>query len=784
MAYNFQDIDPENIDFKQQSDDARKKRMLLAASLATGGDFSQALGQYATQRVDQVANTLSNPGQAVQDRLAGVQQTFENPEEALKKRLMGQTIAQQAQQPQPTGPVMPEEIAKQRTAEQIAQPAAMAQPTVPVAPVQPKFDMGEFAGVDQAVQQQQSQYQPPAMGEPVQVAGPTQLSSPTTTAAPAQAAPAQAAPATDVYHESVIAARNETDPTKRRQAYAALLANENVPEGYKTMANRFISEDYLKQREQAKAEEKIAQATPNDLARYMQAKGEDGSYLKAILFQRLGLTELAKEEQQKLGAGVKMASAVDATTGQRYTVERNANGEISRAFNTEGKKASQEEIARLSAATLPTQAHQLPSVHGSPVINAQGQTGLLMYDPQSQSSYVQAGNQRLPTTGWTTMAQNVQNVYGASQAQALGKGAGEGLTPQPMKPLPGAAAPAVGAAANQQALNRAQGDVAGADREIARLSTLPNTDPTKQQRIAIVQAEKAKAQQQVQQLSGASQGLPAGAGTQAVPGAGYTQQKANIELQTAREKEGIQVAGQRSQAFNKILDEEVRPQAQQGDTIVSTRKQQFQIFDRPGVDASKIFGIANGAGQAPGDQRWTMLRDTLLGKTTATDDQIRERAAQLGLNREEQAALAEYNIANAKINAATLKQTAGAGSVSDAEQRANREMNVDPTKIPAMGAYNAMAQSQFEGDKARYKADWASTHPATNALQLDKAWRKESQQLTEMYTDIAKQRAKFITENGATAAAVKEAYKRFPVPEYDPQTEKWKKTKPLTAYER
>ncbi len=35
-----------------------------------------------------------------------------------------------------------------------------------------------------------------------------------------------------------------------------------------------------------------------------------------------------------------------------------------------------------------------------------------------------------------------------------------------------------------------------------------------------------------------------------------------------------------------------------------------------------------------------------------------------------------------------MKQTAGPGSVSDAEQRANRESNVDPTKIPALGAYN------------------------------------------------------------------------------------------------
>jgi hypothetical protein len=140
----------------------------------------------------------------------------------------------------------------------------------------------------------------------------------------------------------------------------------------------------------------------------------------------------------------------------------------------------------------------------------------------------------------------------------------------------------------------------------------------------------------------------------------------------------------------------------------------------------------------------------------------------------------EYNIANQKINAATLKQTAGAGSVSDAEQKANRESNVDPTKIPALGAFNAMAQSQFDGDRARYKADWALTQPAQNRLELDKAWRKEGQRLTKIYEDMARERIKFINQNGSTYNAVREGYRRYPVPEYDPESGTWKKTKPLT----
>jgi hypothetical protein len=173
----------------------------------------------------------------------------------------------------------------------------------------------------------------------------------------------------------------------------------------------------------------------------------------------------------------------------------------------------------------------------------------------------------------------------------------------------------------------------------------------------------------------------------------------------------------------------------------------------------------------------------LLGKFEGRTDDIKQRAAALGLSPAEQSALAEYHIANVDVNAANLKKTAGPGAVSDAEQKVNREAGVDPTKIPALGAYNAMSQSKFDADKARWKADWATTTTATNALELDKQWRQESSRLTKIYADIARERAKFISDNGATTMAVKEGYKRYPIPEYTPG-EGWKKTRPLSSFNR
>lgn len=255
---------------------------------------------------------------------------------------------------------------------------------------------------------------------------------------------------------------------------------------------------------------------------------------------------------------------------------------------------------------------------------------------------------------------------------------------------------------------------------------------------------------------------------------------------TAALATGEKLRGERSQALNKVLDEEVRPQAQAGDTVSSVRKQQFAMFNRPDVDMNKIFGLATGAGAAPGDQKWTIVRDIITSRvaknpdgTPMTADQLSQRLAGLNLTPAEQSVLAEYNISNARINAATLKETAGPGAVTLPEQQMNRERNVDITKVPALAAYNAMAQSQFDGDRARYKGDWASSQSFANALELDREWRKESKRLGDMYMDIARKRIEFINANGNTVNAIKEGYRRFPVPEYDPDTGGWKKTKPL-----
>jgi hypothetical protein len=339
---------------------------------------------------------------------------------------------------------------------------------------------------------------------------------------------------------------------------------------------------------------------------------------------------------------------------------------------------------------------------------------------------------------------------------------------------PNIAAGAPQGPADPGAAARLDRDIQSINNTIASTNKSTALDPArKAQSISALTGERDRLMQQRQALGGGVAPAPvAAAGGSLIQQ--QAQQKANIEIGTKR-----------SESFNKHIDENITPDAVNGDSISSTRKQQFAIFDRPGVDAGKIFGIANGAGSAPGDQRWTMFRDILLGKVSEPADQIRQRAAALGLNREEQSAVAEYAIANADINSKTLKGTAGPGSVSEAEQKINQARNVDPTLVPMLGGYNAMAQSQFNGDLARYKGDWATSNTsAANTAQLEKEWRKEKEKYTKIYADTAKQRIEYIAGMGNTPAAIKEGYRRFPVPQYDSITESWIKKKPIGSYEK
>jgi len=719
--------------------------------------------------------------------------------------------------PTVTAPVSPDQL-NQMSQLPLQQVAAQPVTQVQAPPPEPLPPQPQVPAIPEPLPVPQMQQPVPQMQQtPAAPISPAQSAQMQQTPAPA---PAPAPSAVQMQPTGVgpsaegTAGEAEAQSNMQRQQQAFLAAQGNpsllmeISKGntvlpvFKNMANSELANLYGQQVAKEQATKDLQTKTPTEVARMLQSRETEGSWGRAILFGLLGMENAAKDESAKLGIGAKWST--QDIDGRPVIIKMRADGVPMEGYDANsGEKLDNKTLISAAAGV----GQKLGIVGGTYVNDRTGEVGRVVTDEKTGRTWVQTDSGRKSMTGFRPQASSgtleqqlatqqqrkgvdLQYAAPTAAAQAGGRVAGEtaatyGTPIQQPQQLPVGAAtgvPAPQASAAPQApaepgtvtdQQRAQADVTALQREIARI---PQNDSRRE--ILLPELARAQARAGGAVAPVAPSALPA-VSQQATP----AQLKTNQALTETQGRENIQVAGARAQSFNKILDEEVRPQAQEGDKVVGARKSQFDIFSRPGVDANKIFGLYNAAGEGKGAQGASIIRD-IIGGQFRPEAEVSQRLAQLNLTPQEKSALAEYNMLNQRINAATLKQNSGAGSVSDAEQRANKESNVDPTKIPALGAYNGMAQSQFSGDLARYKGDWALTSRATNALELDREWRREQSRLTEMYRDIARQRATYISQQGATTQAVQQGYQRFPVPEYSPERGTWIKTRPLESFNR
>ena len=480
----------------------------------------------------------------------------------------------------------------------------------------------------------------------------------------------------------------------------------------------------------------------NDLMRAIKTKSEEGNYLKAYLFSRLGLNELAVEEQKKL-AGPKFAQVV--ADGKQYFVQTKG-GAIVGAYTDNGAQITDDKaLARINASFLsPTQSETGADIYYNPMVSNSARFALVKTPTGATLREVGTGRPATPQeqAGLVKMSsagpieQQAAAAYAKSGAGQQGKQAAEEgvsqgvLPPRVTTGAPQGGEPQVG-----------QAPAAAPAASVTSTATIPNPN------------------QPVVGTGG--------------PG-GY-----------AERKSGREIAGKRTEAFNKIIDTEYREAAGNGDVIVENRKKQYDILNRidPATNkgmAETISGLYNAANQNPGDKKLTIIRDIFTGKVVP-EKEISERIAKLNIGPAAESALQEFNALNAQIAGRTLRETAGPGAVSDAEQAANRARNVDIANAPMLGAYNMMGQSQFSGDIQRYKADLAATTNAPNATVFDRDFRKTQTELVKAYREVTEARLDFINKNGGAnnPAAIREGYKKYPVPEYDVSTGNWKYLKPL-----
>lgn len=534
---------------------------------------------------------------------------------------------------------------------------------------------------------------------------------------------------------------NLNDPVKLAQVYK----DPNAPEFAKIAAARQTTEMLSSSRDMQQAMKKVnADLESGDtkaIGNLLAKKSDEGSYIKAYLFQRLGLNDLAKEEQQKLGAGrVWEQNTLD--TGETALIQRDAQGLPLYGISQSGKELTPSELVRFGGAPVKGTA-QHAQVYKDPFGQIQGNFALETR-PGRAPVFREISTGRLATPQESAklnavgVAGPLEQIYAASYLKGggskQGQQAAEGYAQGTLPGAPGfQGAPGAGTAGAPPV----SGPVTGGGAPVV------NANPN----------------------------IPSASATAAVP----------VYLQ----KKQADIAEKRTESFNKIIDTEYRDNAGKGEVIVNNRKQQFDILNRDDPTTGKkvaeqISGLYNAANENPTNQSLTIIRDIFGGKFKP-ETEVSERIAQLNLSPAMKSALLEYNALNAQIAGQTLRETAGPGSVSDSEQQANRARNVDITKTPMLGAYNMMSQSQFNGDLQRYKADLAASpnNMASNATAFDRDFRKHQSELVKSYREVAEARLKFIQDNGSSPTAIREGYKRYPVPEYDPTTGNWRYLKPL-----
>jgi hypothetical protein len=706
-----------------QRDEATARQLLGNESL--NRDFGQSYFNAMQQRFPQdpaasVAAYNAGPGRVGQNMQANAGQLNRSQLPAETQAYLQQTLGGQPPQPAPAQPQAPTQL--------VQEPPGTAPATGPVPPTALAQEPPAPAPVPTT-----DTTQPMIAGMPSSDVGLT----PTEQALQ------------DPNMQRFTAAQN--DPA----AMLALAQDPTAPKWVQNLAYKQVA-DFAKNKNE---ENKANQMTdPNAIAKELSRKSSDGSWVKYYLMKRLGLNEAATQEASKLG--LTNTWNTYNINGKNYLVNTQADGLPIAGIDPETGKAVPASIYQQISGTS-KDIQQSNDIYKDPT-QATGPAFYYERRPGGVAVFKEVGTGRIasPTEATKlikvgvagTLPQQYEGAYGKAAYGKAGAAAGEGMIPTT---IPGA--PGMGT-----------GTVPGGAPGVPTTPTVPGAPAAAGAPAPAAQPAPAVSSNTNIPNAFATPPAPAGAPT-------ISQQRRAGEIQEKR-----------SVAFNEIIDKEYRVDGQNGEVISENRKLQFDILNRKdpvsgkGV-AEEISGIYNAANQAPGDQKLTIVRDILTGKVGKPEDRISERIADLNISPAAKSALQEYNALNAQIAGRTLRDTAGPGAVSDAEQQANRARNVDIGRAPMLGAYNMMSQSQFAGDLSRYKSDLASSSDSKSATLFERDFRKTREELVKSYREVTEARLDYINKNGGATnpAAIREGYKLFPVPQYDVSTGNWRYLKPL-----
>jgi len=372
---------------------------------ATSGDPGQAFTNYLGNLT---VGGGGNPAPAISTAVQPNAYQFQgNPAAApVAPGGLGLQMPQTMQAPMasaaPVAPVMPQTAT---TPAPQAMPQAMPQPVAPAVPQQTQ--QVQAAGLTpQAlapVNPQAEMGAPlPQPGVATQVAGPmpTPQTQPQPQAQPAPAAPAAPGEMTGPGLQPTAQSQTAfTDPLNhfvQNQKDMGVTANYALNSQADPGLRKAAAEQSMWQlnhvtkmdQAQQKVEQDIKNGNTSDFAKALASNDDKGSYLKAYLFHRFGLNDLAKNEQQKLGADNKWGASID-DKGNRALINYDGNNMPVSGYDRTGRKLTGDELASFAASATPLKGAEIGSQ--------------AMRDAKTGQVYYQ---QKLPNGTWAYRDQN------------------------------------------------------------------------------------------------------------------------------------------------------------------------------------------------------------------------------------------------------------------------------------------------------------------------------------------------------------------------------------------
>ena len=310
-----------------------------------------------------------------------ISQQYDPFEEERKRREQELLASQQLSLPV-QGAISPDQLGQVPEIGQLPTFGEGTQVAGPMQNQQPKYDMGEFAGVDQAIAKQQGQ-QP-------------QVSTVPGTNGTVQETPGAA---TTLSQNTVPFTQALTDSQGDQKRMWDIYNNSQYSNEQRQIAGAQLSDMMRQEYEKNKATQFIRTATPEDLNKMLAGRSSEGSWAKAIMYGLLGMEASAKDEAAKLGVGAKWQSQTIMNsdgTSSNVLYKMRADGLPMEGYNAEtGQQLGSKELAKLIAG-----GQKLDMVGGTYVNDRTGEVGRVVSDKTTGQSWIQTDKGRRPMGGF------------------------------------------------------------------------------------------------------------------------------------------------------------------------------------------------------------------------------------------------------------------------------------------------------------------------------------------------------------------------------------------------